>query len=472
MQRFRCCIALLIISNFLAGCLPQDMTPDGRQPLTRNGEMILFMQPLPQEMQGLRFTLDQAKVLHSDGSETDILLSFSEVDASAQENVQRQMASVILSPGLYDGIALEIKTAAVATDKGYMALLAPEEMMMASQPFEIRAGRASTLFLSIGLSEADRQSIRFVPQFTLNLPPKGIVNLTGYIAEPHTNSLTVFNKQDMQIVDVIATARGPSDLTIDSLRRRAYVAASDANQIEVIDLLKREVFEKLHLFMNDRPVALALTPDGRTLVTVNHDSNSVSLIDALAMVEISRISVGEGPTSVVITPSGLKAAILNTRASTVSIIDLPQERLAVTIGLEGEPVDAAVNRDSSRLFVVSHNSPNLSIVDLNALTVSQKVFMGVGGSCIATDDQTGLVYVGLAGADEIVVIDPFALTPIDTFYPGGRPAFMVIESEERHLFVTLPQQKIVRKINLISKRIGAGIIVGQGVRAVAFLDER
>ncbi|MEJ2155195.1 MAG: YncE family protein [Desulfobacteraceae bacterium] len=472
MQPFRCAIILLITCVFLAACLPQEMPSNSGRPLSRNGEMVLFLQPLPQETLGLTFTIDQAKVLHSDGGETIIPLLFGRVDASAHQNIQRKMAAVILSPGLYDGIALEIKTAAIATDKGPMALLAPDETLLVKQPFEIRPGRASALFLSMGLSDADRQSIRFVPQFSLSPPPKGIVNLTGYITDAKANTLTVLNKQDMRIVDVIATAQGPADLAIDSLRRRAYVSAADDNQIEVIDLMKREKIESLRLFMNDRPVALALTPDGRTLVTANHGSNTVSLIDALAMVEISRISVGEGPTAVVITPSGLKAAILNTRASTVSIIDLPQKTLAVTIGLEGEPVDAVVNRDSSRLFVISQNAPNLSIVDLNGLTVTHKVFVGAGGACIAADDQTDLIYVGLAGVPEIAVIDPFALTLIDTFYPGGHPAFMVIESEERHLFVTLPEQKALKKINLISKRTGAGIVVGQGAHTVAFLDER
>jgi len=459
-------------SVLLAGCLSQGTQSTGRLPLSQDGEMVLFMQPMPQETMGLRFVIEQAFVLHSDGRRMAMPLSFNDVDASVLKNAQRQLAAVILPPGLYDGIVLRIKSAAMATEKGYMALLVPEDSIAVAQPFEIRPGRASALFLSLGLPDTNRQGIRFAPLFTLSPATRGPVNLTGYIADAFTNTLTVFNKQNMRVVDVIATGPGPEDVVIDTQRRRAYVADSGDNHIEVIDLLKREVLEKLRLFLNDRPVALALTPDGRTLVAVNNGSNSISIIDALAMVELSRISVGEGPTSVVISPSGLKAIVLNTRASTVSVIDLPQQTLAVTIGLEGEPVSATVNRDGSRLFVVSQNSPNLSIIDLSGLAVTHKVFIGAGGLCIATDDQTDLIYVGLAGTSEIVVVDPFALTIIDTFYLGGRPAFMVIEGQERRLFVTLPDQKKLNKIDLISKKISAGIAVGQGANTVSFLDER
>jgi hypothetical protein len=122
--------------------------------------------------------------------------------------------------------------------------------------------------------------------------------------------------------------------------------------------------------------------------------------------------------------------------------------------------------------VVSQNTPNLSIIDLTTLTVTDKAFIGAGGSCITTDAQTGLIYVGLAGTAEIVVIDPFALALIDIFHLQGRPAFMVIESQERHLFVILPDQGELKRIEIISKRISTGIDVGQGANSVAFADER
>jgi len=465
-------MAMLIAGLLYAGCLAPGTGPQSRAPLAQEGEMALFLQPMPQEAAGLRFTIDQIVVLHGDGGRTPVTPDSTDIDGSALKNIQIQLASLILPPGLYDGLAVHIRKAAKATEEGYMALLAPQESIVAEQAFEIRPGKVCALFLTFGLQDTDRQGVRFTPQFTLRPAAQGIVNLTGYIADSAGNTVRVFDKKGMQIVDVIATGRTPEDIVIDPLRNRAYVAISGDNRVEAIDLLKRDVTESLRLSPNDRPTALALTPDGRTLVAVNNRSNSISIIDAPALIETSRINVGERPGAVVISPSGLKAFILNSQSGSMSVIDLAQKTLAVTIGVEGEPVRAAVNSDGSRLFVVSNNSPNLSVIDLTSLTVTHKVFIGAPASCITTDDQTDLIYAGLAGPPEIVVIDPFALTPIDTVFPGGQPAFMVIESQERHLFVTLPGQRKLLKIELISKKTNAQLAVSQGAKAVAFLNER
>jgi YVTN family beta-propeller protein len=464
--------ALLIVCFLWAGCLAQGTAPESRAPLSQDGEMALFLQPMPQEATGLQFVIDQIVALHNDGRRITIPFNFNDIKGSALKGVQKRLASAVLPPGQYNGIAIRIKQSAMTTEEGPMAQLVPGEDIVVEQPFDILPGKACALFLSISLPEQNHQSNRFAALFTLRPAAQGVINLSGYIANALSNAKMVFNKKNLLVVDVIATGQEPRDIVIDGTRARAYVAVAGDNRVEVIDLLKRDVIEMLRLSLNDRPVALALTPDGRTLVAVNNGSNTISIIDALAMIEISRISVGEGPTSVAMTPSGLKAFILNTRGSNVSVIDLSQRTLAVTIGLEGEPVRASVSRDGSRLFVVTHNSPNLAVIDLTRLAVTDKVFIGADGSCITTDSQTGLIYVGLAGPAEIVVIDPFALAVIDIFHLGGRPAFLVLESQERSLFVTLPDQGQLKRIEIISKRISTGVDVGQGANTVAFVDER
>jgi YVTN family beta-propeller protein len=464
--------ALLIAGFVWVSCLAQGTVSENKVPLSQNGELSLFLQPVPQEATELQFIIDQIVVLQNDGLRTPIPLNLHDIKGSALKGVQKQLASAVLPPGQYKGIAIRIREAAMVNEEGRVAQLVPGEDIVVEQFFDILPGKACALFLSISLPEQNRQTNRFAALFTLHPATQGVINLCGYIANARSNTITVFNKKSLQVVDLIATGQEPLDIVIDGTRIRAYVAVAGDNRVEVIDLLKREVIENLRLSLNDRPVALALTPDGRTLVAVNNGSNTISIIDALAMIEISRISVGEGPTSVVIGPSGLKAFILNTRGSNVSVIDLSQKALAVTIGLEGEPVRAAVNRDGSRLFVVAHNSPNLAVIDLTRLAVTDKVFIGADGSCITTDSQTGLIYVGLAGPAEIVVIDPFALAVIDIFHLDGRPAFLVLESQERSLFVTLPVQGQLKRIEIISKKISTGIDVGQGANTVAFVNER
>ena len=105
----------LLIAGFLwTGCLAQGTLPQGRAPLAQDGEMDLFLQPVPQEAAGLKIVIDQCFVLHSDGRRTEIPLSLSEFNAAALNGIQKKIASVVLPPGLYNGIALKLKGAAKA----------------------------------------------------------------------------------------------------------------------------------------------------------------------------------------------------------------------------------------------------------------------------------------------------------------------------------------------------------------------
>ena len=51
-----------------------------------------------------------------------------------------------------------------------------------------------------------------------------------------------------------------------------------------------------------RPWGIAITPDGRTLVTANGPSNDVAIVDVVNRVVVAHIGVGESPWGVVVVP--------------------------------------------------------------------------------------------------------------------------------------------------------------------------
>jgi len=68
-------------------------------------------------------------------------------------------------------------------------------------------------------------------------------------------------------------------MALDQRTKRAYVALSGEDEVDVIDVANGEVVDRIKLSGGDRPRELALTPDGRTLLVVNTGSNTVSIID-------------------------------------------------------------------------------------------------------------------------------------------------------------------------------------------------
>jgi YVTN family beta-propeller protein len=441
-------------------------------PLAEEGEVLLYFQPMPQEADRLSFIIERIAAVAADGREFPLNLSFNEVKGSDLKAVQKLLGAVILPPGDYTGLSIHIAKAFIRTEEGDAALFVPDEPIAVAQGFSVARREVSTLFLSFSVAGAKLEGVKFAPVFSLAPSGAVLINLIGYVTNSASNFISVFDKKNMRVVNAIATGQEPKGMALDQLRARAYVAASRDSIIEVYDVFKGVRLNRLRLNLRDWPTEMALTPDGRTLVVVNSGSNTASIIDALSMFEVSRVSVGEGPSSVAIGPSGLKAFVMNNRSSTISVIDLSQKSISVTIGVEGAPLRAAFNRDGSQMFVISSNSPNLMVVDLARLTVSRSVFIGMGAAAIRVDDQTGLIYVGKNFGGEITVIDPFSLVFIDRIAVGGKADFLTVDEQERSLLVVLPDKKILQKINVISKKIIAQIDVGDAAYAAVVMGER
>jgi YVTN family beta-propeller protein len=471
MLRIRCYFIFLLFF-LIAGCLPEGLPSKYKAPLRDEGEVIIYLQSMPQEAEKLRFNINRISAVRDDGLVIPLSLAVNELRGADLNGIQKQLASGILPPGSYTGISLQVKKALVQTEEGEVALLVPEEPFRVDHLFNVTRKKASMLFLSFNASKFITDEFRFTPSFSLALPGRGLINLTGLVSNSESNTISVFNKKAFQVTDTIATGQGPKGLVLDQIRARAYAAVSRDDAIEVIDVFKRQIINRLKLNFRDNPIELALTPDGRTLVSVNHDSNTVSIIDAIAMVETRRITVGDGPNSAVVDPAGLKAYVMNSGSSTISVVDLTQRTLTVTISIEAPPLRAAFNRDGSKLYVISSNSPNLTEIDLSQLIVGKKNFIGMGAIAITVDKQTGKIYVSKSIGREISVIDPFSLMFIDTVPLAGKAVFMTIDGEERSLLVAVADRNKLQKINLTSKKLVAEIEVRKGAFAVVVMGER
>ncbi len=434
--------------------------------------MFVYLQPMPQESDKLRFSLAQISAVREDGQEFPLSLAVDELSGADLTGTQKNLAAGVLPPGSYAGLSIQVARALVQTQDGEIALLVPEQPVAVDHAFDVARQRATALFLSFDAAKFITAEVRFTPGFSLASAGRGLINLTGLVSNSGSNTLTVFDKKAMQVVDAIATGEGPGGLVLDQVRARAYVAASRDDTIEVIDIFKRQNINRLRLDFMDRPVELALTPDGRTLVSVNQASNTVSIIDALSMTEVRRVPVGDGPASAVVDPSGLKVYVMNTRSSTISVVDLTQRALAATFSVEAPPLRGAFNRRGRALYVISSESPNLMEIDPARLIVSKKIFIGMGAVSVTVDNPTGQIYVGKKLGGEIAVIDPFSSMFIDSLQVDGTAVSLTIDGEERSLLAALAGRNKLQKINLNSKKRVAEIEVGEGAFGVVVMGER
>ncbi len=115
---------LIILLLASAGC--QQKLSLLRPPLTDEGELYIYLQPMPKDSDKLQFTVSEVKAVKDDGTETPLNLAFTEIKGADLKS-QRLFAYGRLAPGDYVGILMKVDKASIKTEDGEASLLTPEK---------------------------------------------------------------------------------------------------------------------------------------------------------------------------------------------------------------------------------------------------------------------------------------------------------------------------------------------------------
>jgi YVTN family beta-propeller protein len=401
-------------------------------PLQDEGELYVELQP------GATGQFTAAAAVRSDGSTVPLELRSPEADAP---KVQHLLAEGRLPPGSYSGLALE-------TAKGTTQVRAP---------FAIEARRAVVLSISA--------------QFNAAIPPRTVAPLSGYVTAAASQDVTVFDKHLREVTAALPTGSAPWGIALDPVSNRGYVALEGEDQVAVVDLTSGAEIARIRLGLGDAPRELLLLPDRRTLVSANSGSNTVSLIDAVSMLEGARIPVGEQPTSLLPDRRSGRIYVFNARSNSISLLDPATRSIIATVRTDNTPLRGQVDRAGARLYVASTASAYLTIYTLPGLSAPQRVYIGLGTTAIKVDAESDLVYV--ANADgRVSVFDPFSLLPVDHFDVGGGATWMAIDAAEDVLFLLLAEKRSVAAVQLTTRSAAGGFDTGADPRVLALMGER
>lgn len=466
-ENYFCFLVLLFL--VIGGCMPQ---PPAFKPTdAKEGDLLIYLQPLPQEAQLLTFTIASLSAVRLDGTLLPLTLHLNELKGAELVSVQKPLASAVLPPGLYKGISLQIDRATLLGEEGEVDLLVPTERIFVEHDFTVSKNADLTLVLSLSPVKIVTGGFQFTPSFLLLKPNRQLTNLKGFASNSGSNSVTVFNKNTMEVVDRIKTGEEPKGLALDQNKGWLYVALAGEDVIEIIEVINGEIQGRIRLVLGDRPVELALSSDGRTLISANSGSNTVSIINTESLFEEGRISFPSEPSSLIFSSSGTQSYVLQSLANSLSAVSLTKKELGGTVTLTESPDQAVISKDGKKIYVISEFSSDLLVIDPADFSVISRIFIGSGAFSIKLDSKTGLIYVGKT-TGEIAVVDSVSLAVIDTFKVDGEAGFLTIDNEENNLFVVLPEKKKIQKLNLVNKKILGTIEVGEGCYDIVVMGER
>jgi YVTN family beta-propeller protein len=440
-------------------------------PLDGEGELFLYLEPFAPEAERLRFSIRSIAAVRADGVEVQLELHLADLDATVASR-QRLLASGRLPPGAYAALAVQSLRATLQTEEGRADLQVSPEPDRLPMPFSIERRKATVLSLSFRFAQSVSGSYGFAPAFGGGVPPAPMAALAGYCSSTGGASLAVFDRRRRAVVAVIPTGRQPEGLALDPLQRRGYVALSGEDQIEVLDLAAGEELRRIPMQPGDRPRELALTPDGRTLLSANPGSRTASILDAATGMEQARLPVGEEPSALLLDRSGRRAYVFNRRSASITAIDVGQRAVAGTLATEPEPLRGALNRAGTRLYVVHGGSAYLNAYALPELALADRFFVGLGATVVKVDPRTDVVYLGRRGERRLDLYDPGSFLPVGRIDLPGDPSWLAIDEGENTMLALLPEEREVAVVELTGRRVVARIEVGPEPYGVAVAGER
>jgi YVTN family beta-propeller protein len=461
------CISAVLAAT-LAGChVRQAVVRSAR--LDNEGEIFLYLQPLPSDAARLSFDIQSIAARSSDGAELPLEVLSPEVSGAGPSR-QRLLAFGRLPRGSYAGFSIRVRRATLRAGNTVSDLVVPAEATFLGNQFMVGARDAVVLWATLRYPTPERD-FEFTPSFAFTVPQQPVAQFTAFCTNTGTDDLVAIDEGRPRVVSALTTGRGPAGVALDPTATRAYVALSGEDQIEVFDLRAMEARDRIRLRPGDAPRELAVLPDGSLLV-VNEASNSVSFVDPFSLSETRRVMVGDQPWYVLLDRSNRRGYVLNRRSNTITVIDLVARAVVGSVGTEPEPIRAALSRDGSRLYVIHGGSAYMTVLAVPTLTQLNRVFVGLGASAVRVDSRTDLVYVALEGANRVPVFDPFSLIPVKYLDVGGTVSRMLIQDNQNAMYLLLPDRRAVAVVDLTRGATLAVLDVGADPFALALAGER
>jgi YVTN family beta-propeller protein len=152
---------------------------------------------------------------------------------------------------------------------------------------------------------------------------------------------------------------------------------------------------------------VALTKDGRTIVTANITSNNVSIIqqDPAGTWTQAIVAVGQGPEGFDISPDGRELWVAHSRDGGVSVVDLPSKKVSQTITVGTKRSNRLkITPDGKFALISDLDAGELVVLDVAARKEIKRMAIGkmLEGILIPNNQQA---FVAVTGENYVAVVD-------------------------------------------------------------------
>ena len=174
----------------------------------------------------------------------------------------------------------------------------------------------------------------------------------AYVANLYSASVTPIRVATGTALPVIKVGYWPDAIAITPDGKTGYVADSEARGNKPSGPLKAgDTVTPFRVATNTalrpivtglRPVAIVITPDGRTAYVVSARTNTVTPIRVATNTALPPITVGRTPQAIAITPGGQTAYVVNSASASVTPIRVATNTALPPVKVGGFPIGIAI----------------------------------------------------------------------------------------------------------------------------------
>ncbi len=218
--------------------------------------------------------------------------------------------------------------------------------------------------------------------------PHGVAADSGgrlYVTSEPRRTLLVFRLEDQSFFHVVDVGQEiPHVVAVSPDGRTAVTANIGSGSLTAVDVMMGVVLRQVKVL--ERPEGMAFSPDGKLLYVVNRESAAVSIVDAIKLETVGRIDTGKGPVRIAITPEGGRIAFPLFHEDAVQIADTRAKAVIHTIPVGKQPAGATLSADGELLFVSCENERQVYVISVAAGEIQSTIATGEGPHATACLD--------------------------------------------------------------------------------------
>ena len=182
-----------------------------------------------------------------------------------------------------------------------------------------------------------------------------------------------------------------------------------------------------------QPMAVAVNEATNKAYVVNHNSNSISVIDGKTRTAVATIKTGAGPEAIAVNQLTNRIYVANSGENSVTVIDGATDSVVATVRTGSNCNSVGVNATTNKVYVSNNFGHSVTVID--GVTNEATTFrVGQGPRAIAVNPVTNKIYTANYGSRDSSEIDG-ATNAVTSVPTGKHPWALAVDSRANKTYV-------------------------------------